>query len=113
MEHLNRFYRFQNLQNTQNANILDATQMRSASAFINHSCAESNTQLARALSDHLDDRFPLLVFRAKQDIGELQELTFNYVKGMPGGEKPTGFCSQCRCEHCLCRQCTEIEHKKL
>lgn len=92
---------------------IDATQMRSASAFINHSCAESNTQLTRALSDHLDDRFPLLVFRAKQDIGELQELTFNYVKGMRGGEKPVGFCSQCRREHCLCRQCTEIEHKKL
>lgn len=91
---------------------IDATQMRSASAFINHSCAESNTQLTRALSDHLDDRFPLLVFRAKQDIGELQELTFNYVKGMPDGEKPTACCSQCSREHCLCRQCTEIEHKK-
>lgn len=91
---------------------IDATLMRSASAFINHSCAESNTSLFRALRHHLDEKFPYLVFRAKQDIGELQELTFNYVKGMPDGEKPTALCSQCKREHCLCHQCTEIEHRK-
>eukprot|EP00985_Skeletonema_marinoi_P002866 scaffold1176_cov182-Skeletonema_marinoi.AAC.4 len=91
---------------------IDATLMRSASAFINHSCAESNTYLFRALGHHLDETFPFLVFRAKQDIGELQELTFNYVKGMPDGQKPRGLCSECNREHCLCRQCTEIEHKK-
>lgn len=91
---------------------IDATVVRSASAFINHSCAESNTYLFRALGHHLDEQFPSLVFRAKQDIGELEELTFNYVKGMPDGEKPTGLCSECSREHCLCRQCTEIAHKK-
>mmetsp|Transcript_1492 Transcript_1492/g.2524 ORF Transcript_1492/g.2524 Transcript_1492/m.2524 type:complete len:948 (-) Transcript_1492:8-2851(-) len=91
---------------------VDATTMRSVSAFINHSCAENNTYLFRALRHHLDEKFPYLVFRAKQDIGELQELTFNYVKGMPDGEKPTALCSQCNREHCLCHQCTEIEHRK-
>lgn len=91
---------------------IDATVVRSASAFINHSCAESNTYLFRAIGHHLDEQFPFLVFRAKQDIGELEELSFNYVKGMPDGQKPTGLCSECNREHCLCHQCTEIEHKK-
>jgi len=91
---------------------IDATAVRSASAFINHSCAESNTYLFRALGHHLDEQFPSLVFRAKRDIGELEELTFNYVKGMPDGQKPTGKCSECSREHCLCKQCTEIAHKK-
>lgn len=85
---------------------IDATKMRSAAAFINHSCAESNTCLFRALGHHLDEKFPYLVFCAKQDIGELQELTFNY------GQKPTALCSDCNRMHCLCRQCTELEHRK-
>ena len=85
---------------------IDATKMGSAAAFINHSCAESNTCLFRALGNHLDEKFPYLVFRAKQDIGELQELTFNY------GQKPSALCSDCNRMHCLCSQCTEMEHRK-
>lgn len=85
---------------------IDATKIRSAAAFINHSCAESNTCLFRALGHHLDEKFPYLVFCAKQDIGELEELTFNY------GQKPTALCSDCDRMHCLCRQCTELEHRK-
>ena len=91
---------------------IDATAMRSASAFINHSCAMSNTYLSRGLGPHLDERIPFLVFRAKEDICELQELTFNYIKGNPDGEKPVAYCSECSREHCLCQQCAQIEHKK-
>mmetsp|Transcript_50014 Transcript_50014/g.106431 ORF Transcript_50014/g.106431 Transcript_50014/m.106431 type:complete len:235 (+) Transcript_50014:2-706(+) len=85
---------------------IDATYFRSAAAFINHSCAEPNCRLFRALGSHLDANFPHLGLRAKEDIGELTELTFNY------GEKPEGICVECHGVHCLCRHCKELNHER-
>jgi SET domain-containing protein len=93
---------------------IDATKFRSVAALINHSCSESNCELYRALSNHLDMNFPQLQLRAKEDIGELTELTFNYVRGKEdSGEKPFGYCSECQGDHCLCRQCCIKAHKNL
>jgi len=85
---------------------IDATRYRSVAGLMNHSCSEYNCKLFRALGNHLDGNFPYLGICAKEDISELTELTFYY------GEKPEGFCVECQVEHCLCKQCMEMEHKK-
>lgn len=93
---------------------IDATKFRSVAALINHSCSESNCELKRALHNHLDTNFPQLQLRAKKDIGELTELTFNYVRGKnDSGDKPSGYCIECQGEHCLCRQCCIKAHRSL
>ena len=91
---------------------IDATNFRSVSALINHSCSESNCVLFRAFGNHLDSNFPLLGLSAKNDIGELTELQFNYIKGF-AGEKPEGLCDECKTVHCLCRQCKKSVHEKM
>jgi len=85
---------------------IDATHFRSVAAFINHSCAEPTCRLFKALGSHLDVNFPYLGLRAKEDICELTELTFNY------GQKPLGYCSECQGVHCLCKHCKELLHRK-
>mmetsp|Transcript_17594 Transcript_17594/g.38080 ORF Transcript_17594/g.38080 Transcript_17594/m.38080 type:complete len:944 (+) Transcript_17594:190-3021(+) len=90
---------------------IDATKFRSVAALINHSCSEPNCELFRALGNHLDANFPFLGLRAKEDIGELTELQFNYVRGS-SGQKPAGFCFECKGVHCLCQDCTYFAHRK-
>ena len=91
---------------------IDGTYLRSVTAFINHSCSDGNIEAFRALGNHLDANFPFIAFRAKKDIAELTELTFNYVKGVGNHEKekPKSMCSICNTVHCLCKQCKEIRH---
>jgi len=92
---------------------IDATNYQSLAALVNHSCGGTNCELVRIHGSHLDDRFPTLVLKAKEDIGELTELNFNYTKGNQGGDKPTGHCSECNETHCLCQYCCEIAHKNM
>lgn len=91
--------------------VIDGTHCRSVAALINHSCSEPNCELFRSLGNHLDSNFPFLALRAKEEIGELTELTFNYVRGTRG-EKPVGLCDECSRKHCLCRQCKLAHCKK-
>lgn len=95
---------------------IDSTHYRSLAALINHSCGGTNCELVRMHGLHLDDRFPQLVLRAKEDIGELTELNFNYTKGTKSKQdedKPTGYCSECSKTHCLCQYCCDIVHKNM
>ena len=85
---------------------IDATKFRSVAALLNHSCSLSNCKLFRASGNHLDTNFPHVGLQATEDIGELTELTFNY------GQEPTGMCPTCHVEHCLCRACCDLAHKK-
>ena len=92
---------------------IDATHYQSLAALVNHSCGGTNCELVRTHGPHLDDRFPTLVLKAKEDIGELTELNFNYTKGNQEGDKPTGYCSECNETHCLCQYCCAIAHKNI
>lgn len=84
--------------------------------FLIHHDAQELTLIVffrfRALGNHLDTNFPYLVLRAKTDISDLTELTFNYVKGS-SGQTPSGYCSECHQDHCLCRECKLLAHKNL
>jgi len=74
-----------------NTIFVNATKMRNASAFINHTCSNPNVKLFHTLRDHKDTEFVHVGFEAETNILPDTELLFNY------GDTP----SNCRCEWCM------------
>ena len=77
----------------------DATVYRNVAAFFNHTCEKPNVKFKFSYRNHLDYRFPTVVFVALENIPPLTELCFNY------GEKVEGLCNSCGKKHCLCAGC--------
>ena len=77
----------------------DATIYRNVGAFFNHTCEKPNVKFKFSYRNHLDYRFPTVLFVAVENIPPLTELCFNY------GEKVEGLCNSCGKKHCLCAGC--------
>jgi hypothetical protein len=90
---------------------IDATDVKSVTAFFNHTCEAPNLEIKSGLRNHMDVSMCYRYFVSKGDIPELTELCFNYGIGSKGIECP---CEECGKDHCLCVPCmTRHRCKKL
>ena len=68
----------------------DATDFRGVAGFFNHTCEAPNLEVKWGWKNHLDGRFPRVIFVSKCSVPPLTELVFNYGSTV---------------ENCMCAGC--------
>ena len=75
----------------------DATDFRGVAGFFNHTCEAPNLEVKWGWRNHLDGRFPRVIFVTKCTVPPLTELVFNYGIKM---------------ENCMCKGCKRMRRSQ-